>query len=66
MINLVEFVDDPTLPCGYCCGYIENPDDLENPYLPVDINGVLLTRLCSTPHRTCSDSAAAYVDDDSS
>ena len=68
MTTVVEFVDDPSLPCGYCCGYVDNPDemDLQDPYLPVDIDGVLLTRLHSKPHRTCSQSVAAYVDENPS
>lgn len=57
-----EYVDDPDLPCAYCCGWKNDPtDDAGQASFPVDVRGRRLERLYRHPHPECAESVALYM-----
>lgn len=61
---MTVYTDDPNDPCGYCCGWRDDPDDEfgQNP-IPIRADGTTIERLTKTPHPECLAMVAAYEAD---
>lgn len=52
--------DDLDLPCGYCCGWDENPDD-QYDFWPINPDGTRIPELRRTPHPRCQQMVDEYM-----
>ena len=53
-------VDDPTLPCPYCVGWRDDPDDDQNVW-PVDTKGNRIPVIYAGIHPSCQRSVDLYM-----